>query len=64
VGATGNVATEDVAYLLRGMDIDTGIDFDALVDVGQFISERLNRVNGSRAARGWLAQRARHQSQA
>lgn len=64
VGATGNVATEDVAYLLRGMDIDTGIDFDALVDVGQFISERLNRANGSRAARGWLAQRARHQAQA
>jgi hydroxymethylglutaryl-CoA lyase len=58
-GATGNVATEDVAYLLRGMGIDTGVDFDALVDAGQFISERLGRVNGSRAARGWLAQRAR-----
>ncbi len=64
VGATGNVATEDVAYLLRGMDIDTGVDFDALVDAGQFISERLGRANGSRAARGWLAQRARRQSQA
>lgn len=64
VGATGNVATEDVAYLLRGMDIDTGVDFDALVDVGQFISERLGRANGSRAARGWLAQRARRQGQA
>jgi hydroxymethylglutaryl-CoA lyase len=59
VGATGNVATEDVAYLLRGMGIDTGVDFDALVDAGQFISERLGRANGSRAARGWLAQRAR-----
>jgi hydroxymethylglutaryl-CoA lyase len=58
-GASGNVATEDVAYLLRGMGIDTGVDFDALVDAGQFISERLGRVNGSRAARGWLAQRAR-----
>lgn len=57
-GATGNVATEDVAYLLRGLGIDTGVDFDALVDAGQFISERLMRVNGSRAARGWLAQRA------
>jgi len=59
VGATGNVATEDVAYLLRGMGIDTGVDFDALVDAGQFISQRLGRANGSRAARGWLAQRAR-----
>jgi len=58
-GASGNVATEDVAYLLRGMGIDTGVDFDALVDAGQFISEQLGRVNGSRAARGWLAQRAR-----
>ncbi|HRH18469.1 MAG TPA: hydroxymethylglutaryl-CoA lyase [Aquabacterium sp.] len=64
VGATGNVATEDVAYLLRGMDIDTGVDFDALVDAGQFISEKLGRANGSRAARGWLAQRARRQAQA
>lgn len=61
-GATGNVATEDVAYLLRGMGIDTGIDFDALVDAGQFISEHLARANGSRAARGWLAQRARRQA--
>jgi hydroxymethylglutaryl-CoA lyase len=59
VGATGNVATEDVAYLMRGMGIDCGLDFDALVDVGRFISDRLGRANGSRAARGWLAQRAR-----
>jgi hydroxymethylglutaryl-CoA lyase len=58
-GATGNVATEDVAYLMRGLGIDTGIDFDALVDAGQFISEALGRPNGSRAARGWLARRAR-----
>jgi hydroxymethylglutaryl-CoA lyase len=58
-GATGNVATEDVAYLMRGMGIDTGIDFDALVDAGQFISEALARPNGSRAAKGWLARRAR-----
>jgi len=59
VGATGNVATEDVAYLMRGMGIDCGLDFDALVDAGRFISDRLGRANGSRAARGWLAQRAR-----
>lgn len=58
-GATGNVATEDVAYLMRGQGIDCGTDFDVLVDAGQFISERLARANGSRAARGWLARRAR-----
>ena len=58
-GATGNVATEDVAYLMRGLDIDTGVDFDALVDAGQFISDALGRANGSRAAKGWLAKRAR-----
>src|SRR5690554_39601 len=37
-GATGNVATEDVLYMLRGLDIDTGIDLDAVVDIGQWIS--------------------------
>jgi hydroxymethylglutaryl-CoA lyase len=58
-GASGNVATEDVAYLMRGLGIDTGIDFDALVDAGQFISEALGRPNGSRAAKGWLTRRAR-----
>ena len=57
-GATGNVATEDVVYLLHGMGIDTGIDLDALVDAGQFISEYLNRPSGSRVARALLAKRA------
>ena len=37
-GATGNVATEDVVYMLRGMDIDTGVDLDALIDAGVYIS--------------------------
>jgi hydroxymethylglutaryl-CoA lyase len=59
VGATGNVATEDVAYLMRGMGIDCGLDFDALVDVGRFISDRLGRRVSRWPARGWLAQRAR-----
>ena len=56
-GATGNVATEDVVYLLHGMGIQTGIDLDALVDAGQFISEHLNRPSGSRVARALLAKR-------
>jgi len=57
-GATGNVATEDVVYLLHGMGIDTGIDLDKLIDAGQFISDFLGRKNGSRAATALLNKRA------
>ena len=49
-GATGNVATEDVVYMLHGMGIDTGIDLDKLVDAGQFISNFLGRKSNSLAA--------------
>jgi hydroxymethylglutaryl-CoA lyase len=49
-GATGNVATEDVVYMLHGMGIETGIDMDLLVDAGQYISEFLQRKPNSRAA--------------
>ena len=58
-GATGNVATEDVVYLLNGLGIDTGIDLDRLVDAGEFISQALGRPTASRVARAWLARRAR-----
>jgi hydroxymethylglutaryl-CoA lyase len=58
-GATGNVATEDVVYLLQGLGIDTGIDLDTLVDAGEFISLALGRPTASRVARAWLARRAR-----
>jgi hydroxymethylglutaryl-CoA lyase len=57
-GATGNVATEDVVYLLHGMGIETGIDLDALVDAGAWISEQLGRPSGSRVSRALLAKRA------
>ncbi len=57
-GATGNVATEDVVYLLHGLGIDTGIDLDALVDAGAYISEQLGRPTGSRVGRALLAKRA------
>ena len=56
-GATGNVATEDVVYMLHGMGIDTGINLDALIEAGQFISDHLQRPSGSRAARALLARR-------
>jgi hydroxymethylglutaryl-CoA lyase len=57
-GATGNVATEDVVYLLHGMGIETGIDLDKLVDAGQFISNFLERKSNSRAATALLNKRA------
>ncbi len=56
-GATGNVATEDVVFLLHGMGIDTGIDLDALVDAGAFISAYLSRTPQSRVATAILNKR-------
>ena len=57
-GATGNVATEDVVYLLQGMGIDTGIDLDKLIDAGIFISAFLDRKPNSRASTALLNKRA------
>ena len=57
-GATGNVATEDVVYLLHGMGIETGIDLDKLIDAGQFISDFLGRPTQSRVAKALLTKRA------
>jgi hydroxymethylglutaryl-CoA lyase len=57
-GATGNVATEDVVYLLHGMGIDTGINLDKLIDAGQYINGFLNRPTGSRVAKALLTKRA------
>ncbi|MCK6433686.1 MAG: hydroxymethylglutaryl-CoA lyase [Aquabacterium sp.] len=56
-GATGNVATEDVVFMLRGMGIDTGIDLDALVTAGGYISGALGRTPVSRAGKALLARR-------
>ncbi|KRD26556.1 hydroxymethylglutaryl-CoA lyase [Acidovorax sp. Root267] len=57
-GATGNVATEDVVYMLHGMGIETGIDLDKLIDAGAYISGFLNRKPNSRAANALLTKRA------
>ena len=57
-GATGNVATEDVVFMLHGMGIETGIDFDKLVDAGVYISSFLQRKPNSRAATAVLTKRA------
>jgi hydroxymethylglutaryl-CoA lyase len=56
-GATGNVATEDVVFMLHGMGIDTGIDLEKLVDAGKFISDVLGRKPNSRAATALLNKR-------
>jgi hydroxymethylglutaryl-CoA lyase len=57
-GATGNVATEDVAYMMHGMGIETGIDLDQLIDAGVFISEALGRQPNSLVSRAVLNKRA------
>ncbi|WP_295761303.1 hydroxymethylglutaryl-CoA lyase [Undibacterium sp.] len=56
-GATGNVATEDVLFLLQGLGIQTGINLDAVVDAGQFISTHLGRKAVSRAGNALAAKR-------
>jgi isopropylmalate/homocitrate/citramalate synthase len=50
-GATGNVATEDLVYMLNGMGIETGVDLERLVAAGAFICEKLGRQTQSRVAR-------------
>ena len=57
-GATGNVATEDVVFMLHGMGIVTGIDLDKLIDAGDYISHFLGRKSGSRVAVAVLNKRA------
>jgi hydroxymethylglutaryl-CoA lyase len=57
-GATGNVATEDVVYMLQGMGIETGIDLDKLIDAGKYISDYLGRQPNSNAAKAILTKRA------
>ena len=49
-GASGNVATEDVVYMLSGMGIDTGVDLTRLIEAGEFISGALGRISSSKAA--------------
>ena len=50
-GATGNVASEDVVYMLHGMGIATGIDLDKLIETGRWLSAQLARDNGSKVGK-------------
>ncbi len=58
-GASGNVATEDVVWLMHGLGINTGIDLDRLIDTGVWMSTQLGRETNSKVARAWLAKRAK-----
>jgi hydroxymethylglutaryl-CoA lyase len=57
-GASGNVATEDVVYMLQGLGIETGVHLDKLVDTGIWISSILKRIPGSKAGRALAARKA------
>ncbi|MBK3741264.1 hydroxymethylglutaryl-CoA lyase [Burkholderia sp. R-69608] len=57
-GATGNVATEDLLYLLDGLGIETGIDLDAVVSIGDWVSQKMGRENGARAGKALMARQA------
>jgi hydroxymethylglutaryl-CoA lyase len=53
-GASGNVATEDLVYMLNGLGIEHGVDLDKLMEAGQFITEQLGRENGSKVAKALI----------
>ncbi|CAN7162113.1 hydroxymethylglutaryl-CoA lyase [Caballeronia sp. LjRoot34] len=56
-GATGNVATEDVIFMLNGLGIETGVDLDQLVEIGDFISRAIGKPSASRVGRALLAKK-------
>ena len=58
-GAAGNVASEDLLYMLNGLGIETGVDLDRLIEAGNYISDILGRPSGSRVARARSAAAAR-----
>lgn len=59
-GASGNVATEDVIYMLHGLSMDTGVDLDKVVDIGQWICSVLRRVPSSKVNQALVSKRAKH----
>jgi hydroxymethylglutaryl-CoA lyase len=58
-GASGNVATEDVVYMLHGLGMQTGVDLNALVEIGTWISQVLGRDYGSKAGKAIAAKKAK-----
>jgi len=58
-GASGNVATEDVVYMLHGLGIKTGVDLERLVDVGEWISAYLKKPSSSKAGKALSAKKGK-----
>jgi hydroxymethylglutaryl-CoA lyase len=58
-GATGNVATEDVIYMLQGMNVETNVDLDKLVRAGEYICGYLGRIPNSRVAQALINKRGK-----
>ena len=54
-GASGNVATEDLVYMLNGLGIEHGVDLDKIIAAGTYISQQLGRETGSKVARARLS---------
>ncbi|MGL5815025.1 MAG: hydroxymethylglutaryl-CoA lyase [Aeromonas sp.] len=63
-GASGNVASEEVVYLLHGLGMSTGVDLDKLATTGQWVSEQLGRANGSRVGQALHARALARRAQA
>ncbi|KAI1091492.1 aldolase, partial [Rostrohypoxylon terebratum] len=61
-GATGNVATENMVYFVESLGMDTGVDLDAMADIGQWISQELGRPNDSVVGKAVLGARKRAQA--
>ena len=58
-GASGNVATEDVVYMLHGLGIETGVDLERLVETGEWISAFLKRPSSSKAGKAMTAKKGK-----
>jgi hydroxymethylglutaryl-CoA lyase len=58
-GATGNVATENMVYFMETLGMDTGIDLDAMADIGSWITKELGKTNDSSVGKAVLGARAR-----
>ena len=58
-GASGNVATEDVVYMLNGLGIETGVDLANLVKAGDYISQAIGRDNMSKVARAMISKQCK-----
>ncbi|CAD5210029.1 unnamed protein product [Bursaphelenchus okinawaensis] len=61
-GATGNVATEDLLYMLNDLGFETGVDLDKLIETGEWICQKMNRDNKSRAGRALLTRKQRRRA--